>query len=158
MLEFEHIVQVNDLSNSAITPLTRQQLWRGLLLRARNPEKFNHGLECESQTIENNQFLRMIAAGESKFVEKVTLHPEQMIRTCTLTELDQPHAESTAQIEEPQEGYLFVRFSYRRELEVTTEAVDVAEHLKSAYVQVDRDAIALIRLLAESRLFDQSVN
>ena len=51
-----------------------------------------------------------------------------------------------------------IRDSYKRELEVTTDAVDVAEHLKSAYVQVDRDAVALIRLLAESELFDQSIN
>ena len=36
--------------------------------------------------------------------------------------------------------------------------VDVGEHLKSAYVQVDRDAIAMIRMLAESRMFDQAIN
>jgi len=34
----------------------------------------------------------------------------------------------------------------------------VAEHLKSAYVQVDRDAIAMIRMLAEAELFDQLIN
>ncbi len=53
---------------------------------------------------------------------------------------------------------MFVRFIYRRELVDTSEQVDVAEHLKSAYVQVDRDAIALIRMLAESQLFDQPIN
>jgi len=34
----------------------------------------------------------------------------------------------------------------------------VGEHLKAAYVQIDRDAIAMIRMLAESDLFDQTIN
>lgn len=151
-------MQVNDLTNSGLAALTRSQLWQGLLLRARNPERFNPGLQCLAQPIVNNQFLRNIEAGESTFVEQVTLEPEAAIHTETISSLKQLHAESTARIEEPQPGYLFVRFSYKRELEVTTDAVDVAEHLKSAYVQVDRDAVALIRLLAESELFDQSIN
>jgi len=158
LLEFEHIVQVNDLANTTITDITRTQLWRGLVLRARSPEKFNRGLQCQSEELRNNEFVRIIEAGDSKFCEKVVLTPEQEIHTHTLSELDQPHAESTARIEEPESGYLFVRFIYRRELVDTSEQVDVAEHLKSAYVQVDRDAIAMIRMLAESRMFDQPIN
>jgi len=38
------------------------------------------------------------------------------------------------------------------------ERVNVEEHLKSAYVQMDRDAIAMIRLLAESELFEQPLS
>ena len=102
--------------------------------------------------------MRIIEAGNSKFCEKVVLTPEQEIHTQTLSELDQLQAESTTRIEEPEAGYLFVRFIYRRELVDTSEQVDVAEHLKSAYVQVDRDAIAMIRMLAESQLFDQPIN
>lgn len=158
MLEFEHIVQVNDLSNSSIVAITRSQLWQGLVLRARNPEKFNHGLQCQSEELRDNEFVRIIEAGDSKFCEKVILTPEQKIHTSTLSDLDQLQAESTTRIEEPESGYLFVRFSYRRELPQHTEQVDVAEHLKSAYVQVDRDAIAMIRMLAESRLFDEPIN
>lgn len=158
MLEFEHIVQVNDLSNSSIVAITRSQLWQGLVLRARNPEKFNHGLQCQSEELRNNEFVRIIEAGGNKFCEKVILTPEQKIHTSTLSDLDQLQAESTTRIEEPESGYLFVRFSYRRELPERSEQVDVAEHLKSAYVQVDRDAIAMIRMLAESRLFDEPIN
>jgi hypothetical protein len=72
--------------------------------------------------------------------------------------MEQIEAESEARIEEPQAGYLFVRFRYKRELNEDDERVNVEEHLKSAYVQMDRDAIAMIRLLAESELFDQSLN
>ena len=158
MLEFEHIVQVNDLTNNQLTPLTRTQLWRGLVLRARNPDKFTQGLQCQSQVLRDNEFVRVIEAGDTRFCEKVALFPEEKIHTSTLEELDQIQAESTTLIEEPEPGYLFVRFSYRRDLEINTDAVDVAEHLKAAYVQVDRDAIAMIRMLAESKLFDHPVN
>ena len=157
MLEFEHLVQVNDLTNSSITAITRAQLWLGLVLRARSPDKFNQGLSCRSEELRENEFVRIIGAGKTKFCEKVTLQPEQKIHTATLAEMDQIQAESTATIEEPETGYLFVRFHYKRELAVDTEAVDVAEHLKSAYVQLDRDAVAMIRMLAESRLLDESI-
>lgn len=158
MLEFEHLVQVNDLTDQRLTPITRAQLWQGLLLRARNPDKFNPGLSCQSEELRDNQFVRIIEAGDTTFCEKVTLHPEQKIHTATLSELDQPQAESSTIIEEPEAGYLFVRFRYRRELAEDTDSVNVGEHLKSAYVQLDRDAVALIRMLAESELFDGSVN
>ncbi len=158
MLKFEHIVQVNDLNNDSIVAISREQLWQGLLLRARCPDKFNHGLRCQSEQPVDNQFMRVIEAGDSKFCEKVILTPQQSIHTRTLSEIDQLQAESTTRIEEPQAGFLFVRFSYRRELPESSGQVDVAEHLKSAYVQLDRDAVAMIRMLAESRLFDEAIN
>jgi|GEM_PF-70675 len=160
LLDFEHLVQVNDLSNSAISVMTRSQLWQGLVLRAHNPGKFNHGLICRSEQIVNNQFHRVIEAGEARFHERVILQPEQSIFTSTIPNAEQIKAEnkveSVVTIEEPGAGYLFVRFRYKRELAVDTEAVDVGEHLKLAYVQLDRDAVTMIRMLAESGMFDEA--
>ncbi|MDA0687366.1 MAG: DUF1857 family protein [Proteobacteria bacterium] len=158
MLEFEHIVQVNEPDNDAISDISRSQLWQGLVLRARNPEKFNRSLECQLRPVGNNEFLRTINVGNTRFCEHVILYPEESIHTSTIPEMEQIEAESEARIEEPQAGYLFVRFRYKRELNDDDERVNVEEHLKSAYVQMDRDAIAMIRLLAESELFDQSLN
>ena len=161
MLEFEHIVQVNDLANDNVTDITRSQLWLGLVLRARNPEKFNPGLECSSRQVAKNEFMRTIEVGQTSFCEHVVLYPEDKIRTSTVEDIEQISAESEARIEEPEEGYLFVRFRYKRELQkgdVIEDGVDVGEHLKAAYVQVDRDAVAMIRMLAESKLFDQLIS
>jgi len=158
LLEFEHIVQVNDLSNKAITAISRQQLWEGLVLRARNPEKFNPGLNCDSGDVIDNEFLRTITAGESSFREKVVMQPQQQICTETIAGFDQIKAQSTTSIEEPEIGSLFVRFKYKRDLEESSDLVDIGEHLKAAYVQLDRDAIAMIRMLAESNLFGQAIN
>ncbi len=158
MLEFEHIIQVNDLNNERLPDISRDQLWEGLVMRARNPEKFNAALNCQSYPISSTEFMRTIEAGSSFFEEKVRLYPQEMICTHTVGDDDEINAASTTTIEEPETGSLFVRFSYSRELEVDDDRVDVAEHLKAAYVQVDRDAIALIRLLAECEILDEKVN
>ncbi|MDE0733030.1 MAG: AtaL-like protein [Pseudohongiella sp.] len=158
MLEFEHIIQVNDLGNEAITVLTREQLWRGLALRAQEPDKFNQGLSCSYKSLSENEFLRTISTGESSFYERVVLTPEVKIHTETTGDSQQISAESTAEIEEPELNSLFVRFTYKRELGDNNSEINIGEHLKSAYVQIDQDAIAMIRVLAESNLFDQAIN
>lgn len=158
LLDFEHIVQVNDLSNTKIPIMSREQLWQGLVLRAQFPQKFNAALNCDSTEIEANQFTRRITAGDAEFVEQVVLHPESKIETRTASGLNQIHAQSTTQIEEPESNSLFVRFSYQRDLETSDDSINIAEYLKSAYVQLDRDAIALIRMLAHSETQTSALN
>lgn len=158
MLEFEHIVQVNDLEQTELAVITRNQLWQGLVMRARNPGKFNAALQCSSDQVSDNEFVRTIDVGEVSFRERVVLEPETRIHTQSIPDPEQIQSQSIACIEEPVADYLFVRFSYKRELEDKDDRVALGEHLKAAYVQVDRDAIAMIRMLAESHLFDASIN
>jgi len=157
LLEFEHIIQVNDLTEEDLPVLTRTQLWEGLLLRARRPDTFNSSLKVTNNEYAEDEFERIIEVGEHKFHERVMLYPDERIHTQTMEEYDQIDAESVTHLEEPEQGYLFVRFTYRRELE-EEGSDDVGEHLKSAYLQTDRDAIALIRSLAESGVFGHYIN
>ena len=157
MLEFEHIIQVNDLSNDAIAVRSRAQLWRGLILRAQQPDKFNQSLSCSYKPLSENEFLRTTSAGESSFYERVVLTPQVKIHTGT-GDSEQISSESTAEIEEPEPNSLFIRFTYKRELGDSNSEIDIGEHLKSVYVQIDRDAIAMIRVMAENNLFDQVIN
>ncbi len=158
MLEFEHIVQINDPEDAAIKPMSRSQLWEGLLLRARDPGRFNAGLSCRVVNENDSGFVRYIQAGDTEFREQVTLTHQERIET-VVTGSDQPlHAQSVTSIEEPAEGYLFVRFFYQRDLENGAEGHMVGEHLKSAYFQTDIDAIALIRMLVEDELLTQKPN
>ena len=158
MLDFQHIVQVNDLSDTTAEIITRSQLWQGLLLRARHPEKFNSALQCETSDTESGQFIRKITAGETQFTEQVSLHRETKIETNTLPGNNQIMAQSSALIEEPEPDALFVRFSYRRDLEKGADNIDVAEYLKAAYLQLDLEAIAQIRALALSENDQSAVN
>ncbi len=137
--------------------MDRDQLWHGLLLRAKNPDKFNPSLSCRTEDISDTEFKRYITVGDSEFSEQVKLDPYHFIHTLTLD--SKPfHAESTATIEEPETGSLFVRFQYKRELEEQENQVNIGEHLKSAYLQIDRDAITLIRTLVERESVNQSIN
>ncbi len=157
MLKFEHIIQINDPADDEIPVLTRSQLWEGLVLRARRPDKFIDSLKVTTMEYAEDEFERIIDVGEVRFRELVMLYPDESIHTKTLEEFEQIEAESITRLEEPEDGYLFVRFNYRREIE-EDGAVDVGEHLKSAYLQTDRDAIALIRVLAQSGIFGESIN
>lgn len=158
MLDFQHIIQVNDLEDENVLVLSRSQLWQGLVLRARSPEKFNDALQCQSSDIEDNQFVRRISAGQVNFQELVLLTPNLRIETSTVPTMEQIFATSCALIEEPELNSLFVRFSYRRDLELSENQGDIAEYLKAAYVQLDRDAVAKIRMLAINESFNTSVN
>ena len=157
MLEFEHIIQVNDPAHAELPLLDRTQLWEGLMLRARRPDKFNNSLKVTNKEYTEDEFERIIEVGEHTFHERVMLYPDERIHTQTMEEYEQIEAESITQLEEPEEGYLFVRFTYRREIE-EDNSVDIGEHLKAAYLQTDRDAIGLIRSLAESGLFGEAIN
>lgn len=84
--------------------------------------------------------------------------PNLKIETCTMPGIEQIFAESSTLIEEPEPDSLFVRFSYRRDLDASENEVQIAEYLKSAYVQLDRDAVAMIRLLAQSESLNNSFN
>lgn len=158
MLEFEHIIQVNDPAERQIRPMSRDELWQGLLLRARDPGRFNGALTCRVDDESHDSFTRYVKAGDTQFRERVTLTRRERIETVTAG-ADQPlFAASITTIEETAAGCLFVRFIYRRDLEDSAEGRMIGEHLKSAYLQVDIDAIALIRMLAEDELLHKLPN
>lgn len=158
MLDFQHVIQVNDLDDDTAPVLERSELWQGLVLRAREPQRFNTSVQCVSSVVQDNQFIRQISAGAAKFEEQVVLTPELKIETTTVAGLDQIFAHSSALIEEPEPNSLFVRFRYQRDLEAGDQQVQVAEYLKSAYVQLDQDAIVMIRMLAQRKSLANSID
>ena len=127
-------------------------------MRARDPGRFNAGIACRIEEEDDEGFIRYIQAGNTEYREQVQILPESRIDTRTTDTPLQIHAESSTIIEEPAHGHLFVRFIYRRDLEPDGHQLLVGEHLKSAYRQVDIDAIALIRMLAEDQLLETPFN
>ncbi|MEZ5489755.1 MAG: AtaL-like protein [Gammaproteobacteria bacterium] len=158
MLEFEHIVQINDPDDAKIRPITRAQLWEGLVLRARDPGKFNAALTCRVADEIPAGFTRYIQAGDTEFRDQVTLTHLEKIETVIVGADQSLHAESLTAIEEPASGCLFVRFRYRRDMDDSSEGAMIGEHLKSAYFHTDIEAIALIRMLIEGELLGQKPN
>lgn len=148
LLEFEHIIQVNDLSNPGLPVLGREVLWRGLVYRASYPDHFNPVLVCRLEPATDNHFIRHIEVGDLTLRDEVTLLPMQEIRTLIDGRTQPMHAESVATIEEPEPDQLFVRFNYKRDAIGVEGGLDADAFLKEAYLQQDRDAIMIIRQMA----------
>lgn len=156
LLEFEHIIQINDPDQPLTPPLSRQQLWECLLFRARHPGHFNPALNSRLENISTAGFVRYLQFGKMELRDEVFLVPSHEIRTSTAGS-DQPlFAESITRIEEPAPEQLFVRFLYRRDSANRKgngpDGIDVDEYLKAAYLQNDRDAVCLMREIARNGL------
>lgn len=145
LLEFEHLVQINDPADKRLPVMSREDLWQGLVFRARYPGHFNPAIQSELQDESELGFVRILSAGSMRLRDQVTLVPETEIRTLIDGSQQAIHAESITRIEEPEPGYLFVRFTYRRDSIAEQGGMDADAYLKSAYLQNDRDAIAQLR-------------
>ena len=80
-MKFEHLIEINDPLNPLIDPLTREQLWRGLVLRADSPKLFvPHLDDCTIDQRESGSFRRSLRYGELVIVDRVLLTPLQQVR------------------------------------------------------------------------------
>lgn len=155
-MKFEHLVQINDPRNPLITPLSRAQLWRGLLLRAEQPEVFMHGLDnCAILERGEKHLHRELRFGRVIIRDKIELAPEESLVYAIAADDTQPGGRLTIAIEEPAPQQLFVRFVYDTDHADAALSTEERAYLEEAYHAADLDAIALIRRLAEEGRLEQ---
>lgn len=147
---FEHLIEVNTVQESTIKPLTRSQLWQGLVCRAEQPTLFMPHLDaCDITARSGAEVRRTLTYGELVIDDKVTYFPEEGIRYDVTAQKDFPDSVMTMTIEEPDTGGLFVRFLY--EDSSPERGVDAMynDFRRSAYREADIDTIHIIRRLAD---------
>ncbi len=153
-MKFSHLIQINDPLNPLIDPLSREQLWQGLVHRAENPLPFVLGLDAfEILEQTENRLTRELHFGKVTVRDRVTLDPTKRVRYETEAGGGVPASSLVMTIEEPEAELLFVRFEYetlRREGDAPGEAYYNA-FLKKAYVEADIDTIRTIRRLVEEK-------
>ena len=148
-MRFEHLVQVNDPLNPLIEPMTRAQLWQGLLLRAEQPCVFMDHLEGVRIVLRGNLSLaRELDFGSFKVRDRVRLEPMQ--RMVIETEATKDHGVGTlmVSIEEPGNGLLQLRFEYQLERKQYDDPAQEALYdrfIKAAYLEADIDCVRIIR-------------
>jgi hypothetical protein len=161
-VRYEHLIQVNDPLMPLLDTLTREQVWRGLVLRAEEPTQFVPGLEVA--TIHSRrelggeiELVRTLDFGSFKVEDRVRLLPQQRSEISTSPGPTWPASRMTIEIEEPQPELLFLRFVYESdEATGASELEEVTATLRErAYRQADLDTVARIRALAECGLLEE---
>ena len=158
-MKFEHLIEINDPLNPLIDTLTREQLWRGLVLRAEDPKRFvPHLDECTIGERQAGNFTRRLRYGELVIDDAVFLTPLQEVRFEVPAQGEIAASRLTMAIEAPSEGVLLVRFSYD---DGNPSASDDTGRMyedfkKSAYQEADIDTVKIVRQLAAEGKLDAS--
>ena len=155
-MKFEHLIEINDPLNPLMDTITRDQLWRGLVLRADSPKLFvPHLDECTIDERDTGSFGRQLRYGTLVVVDRVILTPLQQVRYEVAPQGEIRQSSLVMAIESPSEHTLYVRFSYDDGQDAATDAANAMydEFRKSAYREADIDTIRILReLAAEGRL------
>jgi len=152
-MRFEHLIEINDPLNPLIDRLSREQLWRGLVLRAETPMDFVPHLDnCSILERGELGLSRELRYGELVVRDRVTFHPLHKVTYHVPQQEGIPESRLTMTIEEPEPDILFVRFVYD---DGASEEQDAAEAFyndfrRSAYKESDIDTIRTIREMAEA--------
>ena len=158
-MKFEHLIEINDPLNPLIDTLTREQVWRGLVLRAESPKMFvPHLDECTISERESGSFSRKLRYGDLVIRDQVLLSPLHEVRVNVPAQGEIAASSLTMSIETPTEGVMLVRFTYDdgqpEPLDDVTKMYD--EFKKSAYHESDLDTIRVVRQLAAEGKLDSS--
>ena len=158
-MKFEHLIEINDPLNPLIDTITREQLWRGLVMRADSPKLFvPHLDECTIDERESGSFRRVLRYGELQITDRVILTPLQSVRYEIAEQGEISASSLTMTIESPSEHTLYVRFKYDDGHDQATDEANAMydEYKKSAYQEADIDAIRIVRELAQAGRLDAS--
>ena len=155
-MRFVHLVKINDPLNPLIEPLTREQVWRGLVQRAERPEDFAPEMQSSRIIARGDASLvRELDFGSFRVRDRVRLVPMEEMLIETQAGEEVPSARLCITIEEPGPEQLDVRFEY--EVQHPAETALLEENvcdqlLRQAYYEADLDCIRLVRQRAEEGL------
>jgi hypothetical protein len=155
-LRFEHLVQINDVRDARLEMLSRDQLWRGLLLRAQTPKLFIPWLDdADVQADADGSLQRTLRFGDFEVRDRVTFEHETRVHYEVEDRRANTRFALTMRIEEPQPAALFVRFTYEaRSIDHHAQS-PLSDIVRSAYRQADEDTVFRIRQFAQSGVLDE---
>ena len=156
-MKFVHLIEINSIDNPLMAPLSRTQLWHGLVLRAERPTLFVLGLDsCEVTERSEHGVSRTLQFGNLMIHDQVRFVSQQLVHYHVPEQNDIPTSDLTMTIEEPASGALFVRFEYDDHQQTTEgdEAEFYDNFRREAYKESDIDTVRVIRHLDMEGKFD----
>jgi hypothetical protein len=158
-LHFEHLVQINDPRDPRVSPLSREQLWRGLLLRAQAPELFIPWLDdSQIQWEQDGTATRALRFGDYCVRDRVFFTPRECVVYAVTGDSQEESFSLTMRIEEPAPKELFVRFVYAAHSEHHHAESPVGDLVKAAYREADEDTVFRIRQFAAVGALEEGAN
>jgi len=157
-MKFHHLIEINDPLNPLAQSLTREQLWRGLVLRAEAPTLFMPQLDqCTILERTASGIARELRFGTLVIRDRVSYTPQQEILYEVPAQGEIATSRMTMRIEEPQPQAFFVRFDYEEGSSEVSGSMDAFynEFRRSAYHEADLDTISTIRELAAQGRLDR---
>lgn len=151
-MKFNHLIEINMPDNPLVMKITREQLWRGLVLRAEQPTLFVMALDaCEITARVANGLSRTLRFGTLRVHDHVTFTPPVQVHYQVPSQQEIPASDLTMTIEEPESGVLFVRFEYddHNDAGESEEEAFYNDFRRQAYKEADIDTIRMIRQLAQ---------
>lgn len=153
-MHYEHLIQINDPNDLEIAPLTREQLWLGLIARAERPQYFLIGMdECRITERAGDTLRREMRFGAALVRDRVTYMPQVQVSFEVEPSVEVTGARLIMSIEEPAPNELFLRFAYTLQTTSDDAVSELDEYRKSAYRDADIDTVRLIRQLAATGMF-----
>ena len=155
-MKFQHLVQINNPLHPLIDSLTREQVWRGLVMKAENPLLFVPTLDSFKLLARHaGSIERELHFGRLVVRDRISFQPPERTRQEIDAAGEIPAATLVTSIEAADEMQLFVRFDYTSHPNNGAPPVDQIYQgfVEQAYVEADTDAIRTIRrLLIEGKL------
>ncbi|MDL2284621.1 DUF1857 family protein [Oxalobacter sp. OttesenSCG-928-P03] len=154
-MKFEHLVEINNPNDLRIQPLTRLQLWRGLVLRTEQPTLFIPHLDsCTIVERAVNTISRCLDFGTLIVNDHVHYTVQNKVRFDIPEQGEIVASTLEMTIEEPQPDRLFVRFTYEDTSPEYGPEAFYNDFRRSAYREADIDTIRIIRQMAAEGRFN----
>jgi Domain of unknown function (DUF1857) len=156
LFRYEHLVRLNDAA-LPVTPLSREQVWEGLLGRVRFPDRYDPLITAlEVHFCHDGIWHRHYRRAGVDIKDRATAHDRNLVTFVTLAPADFRSSSLSIAMEEPSPGELFLRFTYdlRGCGQIPTE--EEAGVLRATYHQADLEYVRRLRELALLKRSDPS--
>lgn len=147
-MRFEHLLQVTDPADPRVPPMSRAELWRGLLRRVDAPQDFPMGPDrCSARRGAGGESERhrRIHFGSLVFEDHVQLEAERRIVFTPRPHEGAAPVRLTITLEEPAPALLCLRFVYEVQGELSAEDRALQRYREQAWLEMDCEMLRTLR-------------
>ena len=147
-MKYEHLIEINDPALITLSPLSRSDVWQGLMLRVEQPALFlPHLDEVQIVARDENGLVRELVFGALRIRDRVALQVLNSVSIEVIAPSEHAGSILHISIEEPEPERLFLRFSYSTTLidAPGTPDAELSSYVKSAYREADIESVKIIR-------------